>query len=159
MKFPVELPQKRPPRFRLQIWDMDIFSANDSICEAYLSLKGLFKRAHRTKDRVIMRNKGDKRIWIDNLRHPNYEGNQGKVEVSFEVMPTAMAEQLPAGFGRSDPNMNPVLPAPEGRMIWTLNPLKMMRQIFGDKLYWKVCLCFWCIILICFLVFFGTLSC
>eukprot|EP00495_Collosphaeridae_sp_1-RS-2012_P002471 TRINITY_DN2131_c0_g1_i2.p1 TRINITY_DN2131_c0_g1~~TRINITY_DN2131_c0_g1_i2.p1 ORF type:complete len:137 (-),score=16.37 TRINITY_DN2131_c0_g1_i2:944-1354(-) len=58
MKFPVDLPVKRPPRFRLAIWDKDYFSANDSICEANLSLAGLFKKAFTNKDRVQMKNRG-----------------------------------------------------------------------------------------------------
>ena len=42
MKFPIKLPTKHYPRFRLQIWDLDFFSPDDSICEAYFSLKGMF---------------------------------------------------------------------------------------------------------------------
>jgi len=32
----------------------------------------------------------------------------GRVLVSLEAMPLAVAELRPAGFGRSEPNMNPV---------------------------------------------------
>jgi len=34
------------PRLRMQIWDRDIFSANDSICETVISLKGTGKTEH-----------------------------------------------------------------------------------------------------------------
>lgn len=37
---------------------------------------------------------------------------QGKVLISMEILPKADADNIPAGFGRSDPNMNPVLPKP-----------------------------------------------
>jgi len=138
---------------------MDFFSANDSICEAYLSLKSLFKKAYQVKDRVKLVKEGKDKIWIDNLRHPN-EGdkNQGKIEVSFEVLPVAVSKLLPAGDGRGDPNMNPVLPAPEGRLEWLnlmMNPLKLLREILGDNLYRKLCLITFCGLFISFLVFFA----
>ena len=109
------LPSKRPPRFRIQIWDKDFFSANDAICEVNISLAGLFKMSHKKKDRVVMKYKGKEKIWIEDLRHPNFKGNQGRVLVSFECMPSSVAQQLPAGFGRSEPNMNPFLDEPDGR--------------------------------------------
>ena len=40
----------------------------------------------------------------------------GRFLVSIECMPVALAEKIPAGFGRSDPNSNPLLPAPTGRL-------------------------------------------
>jgi len=49
MKFPVSLPTKNWPRLRFQIWDLDIFSPNDSICETVMTLKGLCKRAMKKK--------------------------------------------------------------------------------------------------------------
>jgi len=143
MKFPVDLPVKRPPRFRLAIWDKDYFSANDSICEANLSLAGLFKKAFNMKDKVQMKNRGKTKIWITELRHPNYEGNQGRVEVSFEIMPLTIAAQLPAGMGRADPNMNPFLPEPEGRTkIDFRDPFGTLRGIVGDRAIMKLCLGF-----------------
>eukprot|EP01083_Nonionella_stella_P294532 1001194_1 len=152
MKFPVELPMKRDARFRLQVWDKDYFSPNDSISETVLSLNGLFRRAFRAKDRVIMNRSGKDRIWLNNLRHPNYPGNQGRVEVSFEIMPQAMAQQLPAGFGRSDPNMNPVLPHPEGRFQWSFNPLSLLKQTLGGRMYYKFCCGFCCLFIVIFLI-------
>jgi len=156
MKFPVTLPMKSP-RFSIQIWDMDFFSPNDSICEVLLGLSNLFKKAYRVKDRVKLVKGGKDRFWLDKLRHPN-EGdkNQGRVEVSFEIMPMSVASQLPAGLGRSDPNMNPVLPPPEGRLEWMnllFNPLKLLREILGDKLYLKLCCGFICLILIVTVIF------
>lgn len=143
MKFPVDLPVKRPPRFRLAIWDKDYFSANDSICEANLSLAGLFKKAFNMKDKVQMKSRGKDRIWINELRHPNFEGNQGRIEVSIEIMPLAIAAQLPAGFGRSEPNMNPFLPEPKGRTkIDLLDPFGTLRGIVGDRALMKLCVGF-----------------
>jgi hypothetical protein len=144
MKFPVTLPMKPRgswPRLRFQIWDKDFFSPNDSICEAVVSLKGLCQQALKRKDRVKLLVDGKERFWLDNLRHPNEAKTQGRMEISVEIMPQSMANtQLPAGFGRSDPNTNPFLPPPEGRVKWSLfHPLDMLREILGDRLYYKLC--------------------
>jgi hypothetical protein len=50
--------------------------------------------------------------------------NMGRFLVSIECMPVALAEKIPAGFGRSDPNANPLLPPPTGR-------LKFVRGAWG----------------------------
>ena len=41
---------------------------------------------------------------------------QGEVLMSIEIMPKAVADVRKAGLGRSEPNMNPYLPPPTGRM-------------------------------------------
>eukprot|EP00488_Nonionellina_sp_1-RS-2012_P004076 TRINITY_DN9085_c0_g1_i1.p1 TRINITY_DN9085_c0_g1~~TRINITY_DN9085_c0_g1_i1.p1 ORF type:complete len:177 (-),score=33.14 TRINITY_DN9085_c0_g1_i1:136-666(-) len=120
MKFQLDLPCKQPPRLRIQIWDKDFFSVNDSICEAYLDLSGLFKKSLKNHDRTVMKCNGKERFWIDDLRHPNFDGNQGEIKISIECMPMSIAQQLPAGYGQSDPNMNPYLAPPEGRSKFSL---------------------------------------
>jgi len=123
-----------------------------------MTLKGLCKRALKKKDRVkiwlkskdlLGREKMGDRFWLDNLRHPNDpKKSQGKMEISIELMPEAMAAQLPAGTGRSDPNANPFLPPPEGRINWSLfHPLDMLKEIIGPELYYKVCL--GCVCILC----------
>ncbi|MES1915775.1 MAG: hypothetical protein MHM6MM_007676, partial [Cercozoa sp. M6MM] len=156
MKVPVELPLKKSPRFRLQLWDRDFFSPNDSICEVTFSLASLFRRAHRLQDRVVLRHEGEDKIWINNLTHPNFEGNQGRVQVSFEVMPLEVAEQLPAGLGRGQPNANPFLPPPEGRVSWSLlHPFAMLRAILGDKIFARLGMFVCVLVVIGFLVMIG----
>ena len=137
MKFPITLPQKTTPRFRIQIWDKDYFSVNDSICQANLSLTGLFRLALKKKDRVKMRYRGKERIWIKDLHHPNEPGvSQGRIEISIECMSANIAQQLPAGFGRSEPNMNPYLSEPEGRAKFSiLAPYSSLRNLLGDRVY------------------------
>lgn len=54
--------------------------------------------------------------------------------LSIQLVPAADAERLPAGHGRSEPNSNPVLPKPVGRLKLTLNPISMMLQLLGPKL-------------------------
>jgi hypothetical protein len=158
MKYQVELPMKNP-RFNIQVWDMDIFSANDFICEATLNLSSLSQKAFKVKDRTKLIKDGSDRIWISDFRHPNEPGkSQGQVEVSFELLPSSLLSQLPAGEGRSDPNMNPILPPPEGRLEWMsmfLNPAKLLRELLGDRLYYKLCCILFIGLLVTLIAFFA----
>ena len=82
---------------------------------------------------------GKERFWINHLRHPNFPGNQDKIKISIECMPVSVAQQLPAGFGRSEPNMNPVLPEPTGRSEFSIfSPFRSLRNLVGDQMYWKL---------------------
>jgi len=156
MKFPVALPMKQWPRLRLAIWDRDFLEANDAICEAVIPFKGLCKRALKKKDRVKIYMRGKDRFWMEQLRHPNFEGNQGKLEISIEIMPAAMAAQLPAGLGRSDPNLNPFLPEPEGRLnLSLLHPFDMLKDLLGENLYGKLCGGCCCVALVGLMVLLG----
>lgn len=150
MKWTLNLPVKPWPRLRFQIWDKDFFSANDFICESVLSLKGLCKQAMKKKDRVKLLVKGKDRFWIEDMRSPNDpDKSQGRMEISIELMPLEIASQLPAGFGRSDPNQNPFLPPPEGRVQWDIfSPLKMLKELLGENLYRKICCAFFLLIFI-----------
>jgi hypothetical protein len=40
----------------------------------------------------------------------------GRIQVSFEIVPLEQAEACEAGEGRSEPNVDPYLPPPIGRM-------------------------------------------
>ncbi len=41
---------------------------------------------------------------------------RGRFLLSIEALPIAIANAMPAGFGRSEPNSNPTLPPPTGRL-------------------------------------------
>ena len=49
------------------------------------------------------------------------------MEISVELMPATVAAQTPAGFGRGEPNLNPYLPPPEGRVKWVSRNSKRDR--------------------------------
>jgi len=159
MKFPFMLPIKPWPRLRFQIWDLDFFSPNDFICESVISLKGLCRQALKKKDAVKIMVKGKDRFWLEDLRNPGEgEKNQGRMEISVELMPAAMAAQLPAGFGRSDPNQNPFLPEPAGRVKWSIfHPFDMLRELLGDRLCRKICCAFLLLTLISAISFVAPL--
>ena len=67
----------------------------------------------------------------------------GRVLCSLEVMPQWYADLHPVGKGRDQPNQNPYLPPPVGRIKFTLNPFKMLNQFTGPKFRKK------CYIIVC----------
>jgi len=140
--FPLELPFEKRTALHLSMWDRDVFSANDSIGEVNFNLDLLLTHVFLKREelpKIILRNEGEKRFWLT-LLHTKWPGEpQGKLRISLEIMNEVTASQLPAGIGRSDPNQNPYLPKPEGRLIWSLNPFTMLRQLLGDKLCAKLC--------------------
>lgn len=88
---------------------------------------------------------------------------QGRVLLSFELVPTEEAKELyDNGTGRSEPNLHPTLPEPEGRLSFNCrHPWEYLKQIFGLK-FLKKC-SKWCggvftvIVLILIIVLIVTL--
>jgi hypothetical protein len=68
------------------------------------------------------------RFWLDlTPKTPNMKG--GRVCLSLEVLPAWKAAISIVGKGRDEPNVNPYLPPPVGRLQFTLNPFKMIVKI------------------------------
>ena len=77
-------------------------------------------------------------------------GRVGRVSVSMELLPEELADIRPAGKGRDEPNLHPVLPAPQREVISLLSPISTLRTIFGDEAFGKlssVLCCFFCVFL------------
>ena len=68
--------------------------------------------------------------------------------MSVEILLKEEAKRKKVGEGRSDPNMYPNLPQPEGRLKWSWNPLKLISQLFGKKFKSKIC----CLLLLALLI-------
>ena len=79
----------------------------------------------------------------------------GRVLCSLEVVPEWYADLHPVGKGRDEPNMNPYLPPPFGRIKFTLNPITCINQFTGPKFRkkcYKILCITCCIIYLIFLV-------
>ena len=67
----------------------------------------------------------------------------GKLKLQIDLLPKKEAELNPVGEAQSEPNVNPFLPKPFGRIEFSLNPLKMLNQLIGPALRRKLyCYCF-----------------
>lgn len=86
------------------------------------------------------------------LPKPKYAG---KVLMSVELVPADIAEAMPVGLGRSDPNADPHLPPPAGRMHFSLNPFYLGRECLGPRLFANCLLCL-CLVALVLLLIFGA---
>ena len=83
--------------------------------------------------------------------------HQGKVLLSIQLVPLDKVERYPCGFGRDEPNVNPKLPAPVGRLEFSLNPFKMLYRLIGPKYFNQLagtCCCIFCVILCILLAYY-----
>lgn len=66
-----------------------------------------------------------------------------KIRLDVRVLPLAAAQGCKVGDARNEPNNSPSLPAPLGRMSFSLNPFAMLAQLVGPDVRNKClgCLC------------------
>jgi len=67
----------------------------------------------------------------------------GEVLCSLRIYPKADADKNDQGVGRAEPNNDPFMPEPEGRISLSLNPFTMFNQLIGPAVRRKIyfCLC------------------
>ena len=56
----------------------------------------------------------------------------------MDIVPADYAEKNKVGSAREEPNANPFLPPPIGRLSFSLNPCKMFNQLVGPEMRRKV---------------------
>jgi len=88
--------------------------------------------------------------WIHLRKHDIAKGaylQMGDLAISVEIVPWEIAEAQPVGSGRSEPNQNPYLPPPTGRMQFSFNPFRTAYDIIGPAGCLKISLCCFCLVL------------
>ena len=73
--------------------------------------------------------KDDSTFWLP-MNAKNDKGqieNNGYVRVQMDIVPADYAEKNKVGAAREEPNANPFLPPPIGRLSFSLNPCKMYQ--------------------------------
>ena len=178
MLIPIEIPRDKY-NLTIQVFDNDILSKDDYICGGRINLYQILndvnildiplqlnsdyynslpkEKQTLTNVEFIKEDDLDK-FWIQLEKQGKKEG---RVLCSLEIVPKWYAELHPVGKGRDEPNMNPYLPPPVGRIKFTMNPFKLLNQLTGPK-FRKKCYCIICItclivyliILIPYLVYF-----
>lgn len=78
----------------------------------------------------------------------------GKLAYSVQIWPKEKAKVMAVGSGRSEPNSNPFLPPPTGRLKFTLNPFVMGSQLCGPVLCAKIFCCLMCLAFLAVMIFF-----
>lgn len=87
------------------------------------------------------------KFWIQ-LWAKNKKGKmekRGMVAFKVDVLPAETAKKNPVGKARDNPNHSPTLPAPEGRLELSLNPLKMLNQLLPPAVKRKIMIALCCI--------------
>mgnify|MGYP007004894115 CR=1 FL=1 len=90
-----------------------------------------------------------RQFWV-NLTAKGDKGQikiNGKLKLQIDIVPKKEALSNPVGEAQSEPNVNPFLPKPFGRIEFSLNPFKMLNQLIGPALRRKIYCC--CCIVIC----------
>ncbi|CAN0387121.1 unnamed protein product [Pylaiella littoralis] len=100
----------------------------------------------------------DETYWL-NMERTNFETGQkeqmDKCLMGVQIWPIGKADAQPVGSGCNDPNSQPFLPPPAGRLRFSLNPFVMGSELLGPKICAKVaCVCC-CVGSIAILVYFS----
>lgn len=53
--------------------------------------------------------------------------SNGRLKLQIDIVPKKDAEANPVGAAQSEPNINPFLPKPFGRIEFSINPFKMLN--------------------------------
>ena len=81
---------------------------------------------------------------------------RGELAISIDIVPWEEAENRKVGFGRDEPNTNPYLPPPVGRMQFSLNPIAMLNALLGPRVVCQIICCCCIIILLVVFMLLGT---
>ena len=172
MLIPIEMPRDKYD-LTIQVFDSDIIAKDDFICGGRLNLYQLLydvnildlplklssdyysslpKEKRFSNIEFCGKDEDEEgvKFWVQ-LEKQGKKG--GRVLCSLEIVPQWYADMHPVGKGRDEPNMNPYLPPPVGRVKFSWNPFTMLNQLTGPK-FRKKCYCIVCIIcLIIYLIF------
>lgn len=152
LKFPVKLDGRSNYELMLQLWDRDFFSSNAFIGDSSINFTDIAREAWEFGLRVQKTGNMDlaerltrkeiPKFWVEfkSFDKNGKESKAGRVQVSFELVPGERAKACPVGEGRSEPNIDPPLPKPDGRMEWSMNPMKMMGQMCGPDVRTRFCM-------------------
>jgi len=163
LMFKKEFPMK-DYHFTIQAFDRDFFKSNDIIGSSIMDLKQAFEDADLCKrplkiDKVYydkyMKKEGEKGLewdkeeetfWLPMMakdKDGKLEDN-GHVNVRIDITTMEFAEKTKIGSAREDPNIEPYLPPPIGRLSFSFNPCDMYKQLIGPALRRKIA-CYCCI--------------
>uniref|UniRef100_A0A7S2M9Y3 C2 domain-containing protein n=1 Tax=Octactis speculum TaxID=3111310 RepID=A0A7S2M9Y3_9STRA len=97
--------------------------------------------------------------WL-NMMHHNHKKkklvNKGKVAVTVTIVPETDAVERPVGNGRDEPNNNPMLPPPVGRLSLSFNPLAVLKELISPAVVFYIICCICCVLCLMAMAYLGT---
>ncbi|XP_064630282.1 myoferlin-like isoform X1 [Lineus longissimus] len=146
---------KLPPTLMLQIWDNDLFSADDylgnleidlnsmpspakkaSQCDLHM-LPGMGKSNHKTVS--LFDSRRVRGFWPCFNDETGTKELTGKIEMELELVTEEEANEKPAATGREEPNDNPHLEKPNRpstSFMWFTSPWKTLKHIIWKQYKW-----------------------
>lgn len=100
-------------------------------------------------DAALEWDKEGESFWLPMMAKSN-EGvleNNGYVRIRIDITSMEWAEKNKIGSARDDPNIEPYLPPPIGRLHFSFNPCEMYKQLIGPAMRRKIAI--YCAIIIC----------
>lgn len=174
LNYKVKYPSKNWT-FTVQAYDRDFFKSNDIIGAAQIELRKPFEDAELTQRPLRIDKKyytkymrplqspetpalefaedGDS-FWLpmkqwevtDKKKGTKKLVDNGHVHVRIDITTMEFADKNKVGSARDDPNTEPFLMPPVGRIHFTLNPFEMYKQMIGPAMRRKIAI--WCCIFI-----------
>lgn len=167
--FPMTAPTK-DTKLTVQGYDLDLFKSNDLIGQVVIDVKHMLEDCEIAKRGMSLTqeyydeylhpecgmdgltfDKEDKRQFWVHLMGKDDNGkleSHGRLKMSLEILPMKDAEANPVGEAQSEPNVNPFLPKPFGRIEFSINPFKMLAQLVGPAFLRKM-YCYCCLAICC----------
>lgn len=147
-------PKLQNTNLNIQVYDKDLFASDDYICCASLNLKQFlqqiydldmpfsftksnFKNLEQQEElKKLVEWESDTEFWLNctKLEADGTVTKAGSVLCSLEILPMWKADQVKVGKGRDEPNCNPFLPPPIGRIRFSLNPFVLIGQLVGPRI-------------------------
>ena len=162
LKIPIETPRDNY-ELNIQAFDNDILAKDDFLSGARLNIKNIVKDVNSldlpikfTSDYYSNLPENCKNV--GNIEFLNSDEDEegvkfwiqcekngkksGRILCSLEVVPNWYTEINQVGEGRKEPNVNPYLAPPVGRLTFSMNPVTLLNQFTGPKFRKK----FYCIL-------------
>ena len=80
----------------------------------------------------------------------------GRIALSLSLVPKEEYENDPVGKARDEPNKDPCLPPPQGRLSFTLNPLAILKELCSPRVICCIICCLVCMVLVTAMIFISS---
>jgi hypothetical protein len=81
---------------------------------------------------------------------------RGRIAVSMSIVPAVEYENDPVGSGRNEPNKDPYLPPPNGRLSFSLNPMTIFYELCSPRVICALACCLCCTVIMVLMMLIGT---
>ncbi|KAH8739078.1 hypothetical protein FG386_000945 [Cryptosporidium ryanae] len=93
------------PILRLQVWNRGLLVFGDALSECSFDLSSYLMKSRKLNSKININRT------LINMCHPARPNEKrGEMEIEISILPLSLAESMPVGIGRDEPNRDPYLP-------------------------------------------------